>query len=64
MGDMSVEMATAHRCIPAVSRPVVEGGIAVDLAACAPVKGGEVGSAVSKHLSKQGCRACRIQCPA
>ena len=48
MGDMSAEMATAHRCIPAVSRPVVGGGIAVDRAICDPVKGVEVGSAAIK----------------
>ena len=48
MGDVGVEMATAHRCIAAVPRLVVEGGVAVDLAACAPVEGGEVGSAASK----------------
>ena len=48
MGELSVEMATAHQCIAAVPRLVVEGGITVDLAACAPVEGGEVGSAASK----------------
>ena len=45
---MSVEMATAHRCIPAVSRPVFAGRIAVDLAVCDPVKGAGYASAVSK----------------
>ena len=45
---MSVEMATAHLCIATVPRLVVEGGIAVDLAACAPVKGGEHASAAIK----------------
>ena len=48
MGDMSAEMATAHRCIPTVSRPVVEKGIAVDRAVCDPVEGGEVGCAALK----------------
>ena len=45
---MSVEMATTHRHIPVVLRLVFAGKIAVDLAACAPVEGGEVGSAASK----------------
>ena len=45
---MSVEMATAHRCIPAVSRLVFAGKIAVDLSVCAPVKGAELGSAAIK----------------
>ena len=48
MGDVSVEMATAHRCIAAVSRPVFAGRIAVDQAVCIPVKGAEVGSAAIK----------------
>ena len=48
MGDVSVEMATAHRCIAAVPRLVVERRIAVDLATCAPVKGGEHASAAIK----------------
>mgnify|MGYP007125720138 CR=1 FL=1 len=48
MGDMSAEMATAHRCIPTVSRPVVEKGIAVDRTVCDPVKGDELGSAAIK----------------
>jgi len=41
-------MATAHRCISAESRPVVEKGIAVDRTICDPVKGVEVGSAALK----------------
>ena len=48
MGDLRVEMATAHRCIAAVSRPVFEERIAVDLSVCAPVKGAELGSAAIK----------------
>ena len=45
---MSVEMDTAHRYISAVSRPVVEKGIAVDRTVCDPVKGAEVGCAALK----------------
>ena len=48
MGDMSAEMATAHRCTSAVSRPVVEKEIAVDRTICDPVKGVEVGCAAIK----------------
>ena len=47
---VSVEMVTAHRCTAAVSRPVVEGGIAVDLAVCIPVKVAGYASAASKQL--------------
>ena len=48
MGDVSVEMATAHRSIATVSRLVVERGIAIDWAVCDPVKGAEHASAAIK----------------
>ena len=48
MGDVSVEMATAHRCTAAVPRLVVERGIAIDWAVCDPVKGAEHASAALK----------------
>ena len=46
-------MATAHRSIATVSRLVVERRIPVDLAACAPVKGAEHGSAAIKELPER-----------
>ena len=48
MGDVSVEMATAHQFIAAVSRLVFERGIVVDWAVCDPVKGAEHASAAIK----------------
>ena len=53
MRCLSVERATAHRFIAAVSRLVVERGIAVDQAVCIPVKGLKSSSADTQELPER-----------